>query len=103
MAGSSGRLSTLLLGQLLQLRRSWVTEKLTHIDLAKHVLLFYGLVEGNLGLEPGYQATLIQICSQEQLQSIKTSCVGKQMRFQWILISLQDGNFFLLSAFAACK
>jgi hypothetical protein len=81
MAGSSGRLSNLLLAQL-QLRRSWVTEKLTHIDHAKHILLFYGLVGGNLGLEPGYQAALIQVFSQQQqLQSTTTSCVGKQKRF----------------------
>jgi hypothetical protein len=103
MAGSSGRLSTSLLAQL-QLCRLWVTEKFTHIDHAKHVLLFYGLEGGNLGLEPGYQAALSQVCSQHsQLQCITTSCVGKQKRFQWILISLQDGVFFLLSAFAACK
>jgi hypothetical protein len=42
MAGSSGRLSNLLLAQL-QLRRSWVTEKLSHIDHAKHILLFTAL------------------------------------------------------------
>jgi hypothetical protein len=67
-----------------------ITEKLKHIDHATHILLFYGLVgRGNLGLEPGYQAALIQVCSQQQFQSITTSCVGKQKRFQWILISLQ--------------
>jgi hypothetical protein len=35
--------------------RRWVAEKLIHIDHSRHIL-FYDVVGGNIGLEPGYQA-----------------------------------------------
>lgn len=35
--------------------RRWVAEKLVHIDHSRHIL-FYEVVGGNIGLEPGYQA-----------------------------------------------
>jgi len=65
MAGGSGRLSNLFAGPAAAAPIHGVIEKLAHIDHAKHILLFYGFVGGNLGLEPGYQAAFIQVCSQQ--------------------------------------